>query len=146
MVYYVHFDLSNPDLIYIPNKNNETEIKDIISKSASNKIPDVYLDLEYGFFSGWTEDWVYGYLPNQVFVSTHKNTTLYPVLGLLNDRTTYTLKYVVEFEGESINPLENLGHYVKNRIVQTSMRSFPNEKATHRRWTDGSMNLFKGKD
>jgi hypothetical protein len=145
MVYYVHFDLSNPDLIFIPNKNNETEIKDIISKSSSNRIPDVRLDLEYGFFSGWTEDWVYGYLPGEVFVSTHKNTTLYPVLGLLDDRTTYTLKYVVEFEGESINPLENLGHYVKNRIVQTSMRSFPNEKATHRGWTDGEHEFVQGK-
>ena len=113
-VYYIHFDLSNPDLVYIPNKNNETKINDIISKSASNLLPDIYLDLENGFFSGWTEDWVYGYLPGDAFVSTHKNTTLYPVLGLLNETATYTLKYVVEFEGQSIDPHENLGHYVKN--------------------------------
>ena len=86
----------------------------IISKSASNLLPDIYLDLENGIFSGWTEDWVYGYLPGDAFVSTHKNTTLYPVLGLLNETATYTLKYVVEFEGQSIDPHENLGHYVKN--------------------------------
>ena len=145
MVYYIHFDLSNPDLIFVPNKNNETKINDIISKSASNTLPDIYLDLEYGFFSGWTEDWIYGYLPNNVFVSTHKNTTLYPVLGLLNETTTYTLKYVVEFEGESINPHENLGHYVKHRIVETSMKSFPNEKATHSGWTDGEHKFVQGK-
>ena len=137
IVYYIHFDLSNPDLIFVPNENNETKINDIISNSNSIRIPDIYLDLEYGFFSGWTEDWVYGYLPNDVFICTHKNTTLYPVIGLLNETTTYTLKYVVEFEGESINPHENLGHYVKYRIVETSMNSFPNEKASHCGWTDG---------
>ena len=96
------------------------------------------------FFSGWTEDWVYGYLPGDVFLCTHKNTTLYPVLGLLNETTTYTLKYVVEFEGENIDPHENLGHYVKNRIVETSMKSFPNEKATHRGWTDGENEFVQG--
>ena len=144
-VYYIHFDLSNPDLVYIPNKNNETKINDIISKSASNLLPDIYLDLENGFFSGWTEDWVYGYLPGDAFVSTHKNTTLYPVLGLLTETATYTLKYVVEFEGKSIDPQENLGHYVKNRIIETSMKAFPNEKAVHRGWTDGKHEFFQGK-
>ena len=47
--YYVHFDLSDPDIILIDKNNPNPELKDIISKSHSIVIPKVELDKE-GFF------------------------------------------------------------------------------------------------
>ena len=142
--YYIHYDLTEPDIIYIPNKENQTEIKDIISKDSSNTLSDVKLDKIDGFFSGWTDDWVYGYEAGDVFQSKKKNVTLYPVFGLLEEKTTYTLEYVVEFEGEFIEHHINRGRYVKNRIVATSMLTFPNTKASHRGWTDGKNEFVHG--
>ena len=57
--YYIHFDLNETDI-------KSREIKDIISKSNSIKIPDIQLNKEDYFFSGWTADGVYGYEPGDI--------------------------------------------------------------------------------
>ena len=138
-LFYIHFDMSDPDIIIV-NKNKDEptpEIKDIISKSSSVRLPNVELDKEDYFFSGWTEDGIYGFLPGDAFVCHSKNITLKPVFGLLADKRTFTLEYIVEFEGEIIETDLSKGHYCKNRIVTTSLKSFPQTTATHRGWTDG---------
>ena len=143
--YFVHFDLSDPDIVLVKDKNNPNpEIKDITEKLASHKIPTVNLDKEGYFFSGWTEDWIYGYEPGDIFHSESKNTTLFPVFGLLSDKTTYRLEYKVEFEGQNVNTKGTSlpkGNHCKNRIVTTSLLSFPQLTATQRGWTDGK-NIF----
>ena len=137
--YYVHFDMSDPELVVIEKNNPNPEIKDIISKTHSVKLPEAELDKKGYFFSGWTEDGIYGYGPGDVFICKSKNTTLKPVLGELSDKRFFRLEYVVEFEGEIIDTKGNLpkGNYVKNRIVTTSMISFPQDTAVHKGWTDG---------
>ena len=137
--YYVHFDLSDPDIILIEKDNPNPELKDIISKSHSIKIPNVELDKEGYFFSGWTEDGIYGYEPGDTFLCNKKNVTLKPVIGELSNGEFFRFEYLVEFEGEIIDPKGTLpkGNYVMNRIVKTSMMTFPQEKAIQRGWTDG---------
>ena len=137
--YFLHFDMSDPDIIIVDKDNSHPEIKDIVSHSASIKLPDVELDKDDYFWSGWTEDWIYGFEPGDVFLCKKKNVTLKPVFGLLADKRTFTLQYIVEFEGvilDTIGALPNQ-HHCKNRIVTTSIRSYPQLTATHRGWTDG---------
>ena len=142
--YYVHFDMSDPDIVIIDKDNSNPEIKDIITKSTSIKIPNVELDKEGYFFSGWTEDGIYGYEKNDVFNMKSKNTTFKPVFGLLSDKRTFTLEYIVEYEGEIIKTSLNKGHYSKNRIVATVLNSFPQDKANQRGWTDGKNSFVQG--
>ena len=141
--YYVHFDLSDPDIILIEKNNPNPELKDIISKSHSIIIPKIELDKEGYFFSGWTEDGVYGYEPGDAFLCSSKNVTLKPVMGELSNGEFFRFEYIVEFEGEIIDTKGTLqkGNYVMNRIVKTSMMSFPQENAIQRGWTDGK-NIF----
>ena len=141
--YYVHFDLSDPDIILIEKDNPNPELKDIISESPSITIPKVELDKEGYFFSGWTEDGIYGYEPGNIFNCDKKNVTLKPVMGELSNGQFFTFEYLVEFEGEIIDTKGTLpkGNYVMNRIVKTSMMSFPQEKAIQKGWTDGK-NIF----
>ena len=142
IIYRVHFDFDRNDpnitLIDLNNKSNPNpEIKDIESEYRSVFIPRIELDKVDYFFSGWTEDGIYGFEPGNVFLCTHKNCTLKPVFGLLADKRTFTLEYIIEFEGEIIESNLNKGHYCKNRKVTTSMLSINTKKAVHRGWTDG---------
>ena len=143
--YYIHFDLSDPDIILIEKNNPNPELKDIISKSRSVVIPKVELDKEGYFFSGWTDDGVYGYEPGDTFLCKTKNVTLKPVMGELSNGEFFRFEYLVEFEGEIIDPKGNLphGNYVMNRIVETSMMSFPQDKAIQRGWTDGKNTFYQ---
>lgn len=140
--YIVYFDISDPD---ISIKDNE-ELNNIVSKSASNFIPRVKLNKEGYYFSGWTEDGIYGFEPGDVFISQSKNVTLKPVFALISDKNKFALEYIVEFEGEIIDSSEYLytEYYSKNRIVATSLMSFPQLKATQRGWTDGTNSFVQG--
>lgn len=142
-IYYVHFDLSDPDIVLKEKNNPNPELKDIISTSHSIEIPRVELDKEGYFFSGWTEDGVYGFEPGDIFICHSKNVTLKPVMGELSNREFFKFEYLVEFEGEIIDSKGSLpsGNYVMNRIVKTSMMSFPQTNATQKGWTDGK-NIF----
>lgn len=112
--YFFHFDMSDPDIVIIDKDNTGLEIKDVISKSTSLSIPRVELDKEGYFFSGWTDDWIYGYEPGDIFIASSTNTTLKPVFGLLSDKRTFTFEYIVEFEGQIIDSHElTKGHYCK---------------------------------
>ena len=106
-------------------------------------MPKVELDKEGYFFSGWTEDGIYGYEKNDVFICNSNNITLKPVFGLLEDKRTFTLEYIVDFKGEIIKVLKE--RYSKNRIVTTRMDSFPQLTAQHRGWTDGNNTYVQGK-
>ena len=144
-IYYIHFDLSEPGLVIIDRDNPNPDLKDIISLSPSIFIPKVELDKEGFFFSGWTEDGIYGFEPGDVFNCKSKNTTLKPVLGELSDGRFFRLEYIVEFEGKIIDTQGYLpkGNYVKNRIVKTSLYSFPQGTAVHRGWTDGNNTFYQ---
>ena len=148
-IYHFHFNLSDPDIIIIDKEdkdNKNPEIKDIITKDHSITLPKYELDKKDYFFSGWTADWVYGYEPGDFFIADSMNVTLEPVFGLLADKRTFTLEYVVEFEGEILESTSlSKGHYCKNRIVTTSMLSYHQDKAVHRGWTDGK-NVFVQED
>ena len=138
--YYIHFDLNETDI-------KDPEIKDIISKSNSIKIPEIQLVKEGYFFSGWTDDGVYGYEPGDNYVCKSKYTVLKPVFGLLSDKRTFTLEYIVNFEGNIIDSTDYLSkeHYCKNRIVETSIMAFHQETARQRGWTDGENEFAQGK-
>ena len=140
-IYHYHFNLSDPDIVIIDKDdkdNKNPEIKDIITKDNSIRLPKYELDKEDYFFSGWTIDWVYGYEPGDIVMANSLNVTLEPVFGLLADKRTFTLEYVVEFGGEIFeNTGLSKGHYCKNRIVKTSLLSIHQEKAVQRGWTDG---------
>ena len=142
--YFIHFDMSDPDIVILDKDNSNPEIKDIIQKDNFIRIPEVELDKEGYFFSGWTEDGIYGYEANDVFYCKSKNTTLKPVFGLLADKRTFTLEYVVDFEGEIIKTSLNREHYCKNRIVTIKINSFPQTTASHRGWTDGNNSYIQG--
>jgi hypothetical protein len=143
--YFVHFDLSDPDIVIVDKDNSNPELKDIIANSHSIVLPNVELDKEGYFFSGWTEDWVYGFLPGDVFLCKSKNVTLKPVFGLLSDKRTFRLEYLVEFEGNIVDTSAYLpkGNYCKNRIVKTSLMSFPQSNAVQRGWTDGENSFYQ---
>ena len=98
MSYTVNNSYHNEGVRRRHGKITKPEIKDIISEVASIKLPKVELDKDDYFWSGWTEDWIYGYEPGDVFVCRKKNVTLNPVFGLLADKRTFTLQYIVEFE------------------------------------------------
>ena len=136
--------MSDPDVVIIDKDNSNPEIKDIITDGRTIFIPKVELDKEGYFFSGWTEDGIYGFEKGDVFLCNSKNTTLKPVFGLLEDKRTFTLEYIVDYEGEIIKTSLNKGHYCKNRIVPTSMNVFPQQKANHRGWTDGKNEFVQG--
>ena len=140
-IYHYHFNLSDPDIVIIDKEdkdNKNPEIKDIITKDNSIRLPKYELDKEDYFFSGWTIDWVYGYEPGDIVMANSLNVTLEPVFGLLADKRNFTLEYVVEFEGEIFeNTGLSKGHYCKNRIVKTSLLSIHQKKAVQRGWTDG---------
>ena len=138
--YYIYFDFnrSDPNIKYIVKGDNNPEVKDIVSKSRSIKIPEVELDTDDTFFSGWTEDGIYGYESGDTFICRSKNCTLKPVFGVLADKRTFTLDYIVEFEGVINNETHiSRQYYCKNRIVTTNMLSFNQKTAAHRGWTDG---------
>ena len=140
-IYYFHFDINDPDIVIIDKDNSNPEIKDIVQSKKDIKIPKVELDKEDYFFSGWTVDGIYGYEAGDIFYCNSQNTTLKPVFGLLEDKRTFTLEYIVDFEGEIIKTSLNREHYCKNRIVTIKINSFPQLTATHRGWTDGK-NIF----
>ena len=146
--YYIHFDLSDPDIVLI-DKNNKTntnpEIKDIVSKYNSVILPKIELDKEGYFFSGWTEDGIIGYEPGDVIFCKSKNITLKPVMGELSDGRFFRLEYIVEYEGKIIDTQGTLpkGNYVKNRIIKISMNVFPQDKANHKGWTDGNRTFYQ---
>ena len=142
--YYIHFDLSDPDIILIEKDNPNPELNDIVSKTHSVILPEVELDKEGYFFSGWTEDGIIGYEPGDVFLCNSKNITLKPVMGELSDGRFFRLEYIVEFEGEIIDPKGTLpkGNYVKNRIIKISMMVFPQDTAIQKGWTDGNRTFF----
>lgn len=145
--YIIHFDLSDPNITLVVDKNNPNpEINDIISDSHSIFIPRVKLKKQGYFFSGWTEDWIYGFEPGDVFLCHSKNITLVPVFGLLSDKTTYMLEYIVEFEGQITDISESLsnGYYTKNRIIETSLMTYSQLKAVQRGWTDGINSFVQG--
>ena len=145
--YIIHFDLSDPNITLVADKNNPNpEINDIITNENSIFLPKVKLNKQGYFFSGWTEDWIYGFEPGDVFLCHSKNTTLIPVFGLLSDKVTYIFEYIVEFEGQITDISESLskGYYTKNRIIQTSLLSYPQDKASQRGWTDGVNSFVQG--
>ena len=67
-------------------------------------------------------------------------------MGELSNGEFFRFEYLVEFEGEIIAPKGNLphGNYVMNRIVKTSLMSFPQDKAVQRGWTDGKNTFYQG--
>ena len=138
--YYIHFDLNETDI-------KDIEIEDIISKSSSIKLPETQLDKEDYFFSGWTDDGVYGYEPGDNYVCKSKYTVLKPVFGLLSDKRTFTLEYIVKLEGNIIDTSDYLSkeYHCKNRIVETSMMVFNQDTANQRGWTDGENEFVQGK-
>ena len=137
--YYIHFELNDTDI-------KDSEIKDIISSSSSIKIPNIKLEKEGYFFSGWTDEGVYGYEPGDNYVCKSKYTVLKPVFGLLSDKRTFTLEYIVKFEGNIIDSTDYLSkeHYCKNRIFVTSIMAFHQETARQRGWTDGENEFAQG--
>ena len=143
--HYVHFDLSDPDIVIKGNDDNPNpEIKDIITDGRSIFIPKVDLVKEGYFFSGWTEDGIYGFRNGDVFLCNKKNTTLKPIFGLREDKNIFTLEYIVEYEGEIIKTDLHKASYYKNSIVATSMKNFPQSKANQRGWTDGNHTYVQG--
>ena len=95
--YYFNFDLSDPDIQY---KNNSEKIENIISDSISIKLPKIILVKEGFYFNGWTQDFIYGYEPGEIFKADKTNVTLYPIFEDKNDTTYFRLEYVVEYNGE----------------------------------------------
>ena len=146
--HYVHFDLSDPDIFIIDREHKNPDIKeifkDMVIDSRSFQIPDYDLDKNDSFVSGWTEDGIYGFEKNDVFLCKSRNTTLKPVMGLLEDKRTFTLEYIVDYEGEIIKSGINKGHYCKNRIIPITMNVYPQPKATHKGWTDGKNVYIQG--
>lgn len=137
--YILHFDLSEIG-VEIP------ELEDIVSESSSIKIPSIQLDKEDYFFSGWTDNGVYGYEPGDNYVCKSKYTVLKPVFGLLSDKRTFTLEYIVKFEGNIIDITEHLSkeYHSKNRIFATTLMVFPQSTAIQRGWTDGENEFVQG--
>ena len=98
IIYYINFDLSEPDLKY---ENESEKIENIITNERSIRIPNIKLKKEGFYFNGWTTDFIYGYEPGDVFYLNDKNTTLYPILEDKNDTTYFRFEYRVEYNRKS---------------------------------------------
>jgi hypothetical protein len=95
--YYFNFDLSHPDIQY---KNNSEKIENKVSDSISIKIPNIILVKEGFYFYGWTQDFVYGYEPGDIYKADKTNVTLYQIFEDKSNTTYFRLEYVVEYNGE----------------------------------------------
>ena len=127
--YYISFDLSDPDIQY---KNNSEKIENIVSDSFSIKVPNVLLVKEGFYFNGWTEDFIYGYQPGDIFKAEKTNITLYPIFEDKSDRIYYRLEYIVEYNGEITDISKEIRPTIErpNHLIQISSYSFSNTYAT----------------
>lgn len=139
--YYISFDLSDPDIQY---KNNSEKIENIVSDSVSIKIPNVLLVKEGFYFNGWTEDFIYGYHPGDIFKAEKTNITLYPIFEDKSDRIYYRLEYIVEYNGEITDISKEIRptNERPNHLIQISPYSYSNKYATSLGWTDGEHEFF----
>lgn len=135
--YYINFDLSDPSIQY---KDNSEKIENIVSDSVSIKIPDIKLEKEGFYFNGWTEDFIYGYEPGDIFHAEKTNVTLYPIFENKSDTTYFRLEYIVEYKGEFTDVSKEIRptYERQNHLIQISPYSYNNEYATSLGWTDGA--------
>ena len=139
--YYFNFDLSDPDIQY---KNNSEKIENIVSDSVSIKIPNIILVKEGFYFNGWTQDFVYGYEPGNIFKADKTNVTLFPIFEDKSDTTYFRLEYVVEYNGEITDISKDIRptNERPNHLIKASSYSYDNEYATSLGWTDGTHEFF----
>ena len=143
-IYYVNFDLSDPDFKY---KNNSEKIENIVTNKTNVKIPEILLIKDGFYFNGWTEDFIYGYEPGHYFVLKKKNTTLFPIFEDKNDTTYFRFEYRVEYNGEITDVSKELRPTIEraNHLKIISPLSYGNDNATSFGWTDG-VNEFYASD
>ena len=143
-IYYVNFDLSDPDFKY---KNSSEKIENMVTNGKSIKIPDILLVKEGFYFNGWTEDWIYGFKPGEYFKMKKKNTTLFPIFEDKKDRTYFRFEYRVEYNGEIIDVSKELRPTIEREkhLILISKNTYYNDYAKSFGWTDG-VNEFYGND
>ena len=143
-IYYVNFDLSDPDFKY---KTSSDKIENIVTTKTSIRIPDILLVKDGFYFNGWTEDWIYGYEPGNLFVLEKKNTTLFPIFENKSDSTYFRFEYRVEYNGEITDVSKELRptNEREKHLKTISSLSFSNDNATSVGWTDG-VNEFYSSD
>ena len=144
IIYYIKFDLSEPDLKY---ENESEKIENIITKEDSIRIPEIKLKKEGFYFNGWTTDFIYGYEPGDIFHPKDKNTTLYPILEDKNDTTYFKFEYKVEYNGEIFDVSKELKPTIERakHLIQISGYGYFNDYASTKGWTDG-INIFHSFD
>ena len=135
--YYFYFDLSDPSIQY---KNSSEKIENIVTDSISIKIPNILLVKEGFYFNGWTEDFIYGYQPGDIFKAEKTNITLYPIFENKSDTTYFRFEYIVEYNGEYTDVSKELRPTIErqNHLILISSYSYSNDYATSLGWTDGT--------
>ena len=146
-IYYLNFDLSDPDFKY---KNSSEKNENIVTKENSFRVPFTLLEKEGFYFNGWTTDFIYGYTPGDVFTLRKrkiKNITLFPIFEDRNDETYFRFEYRVEYHGEITDTSKELRPSIQraNHLIQITLYTFFNDNATTKGWTDG-VNEFYSSD
>ena len=143
-IYYINFDLSDPDFKY---ENESQKIENIITNENSIRIPNIKLKKEGFYFNGWTSDFIYGYEPGDIFSPDKTNTTFFPIFEDKNDTTSFRVEYRVEYNGEVTDVSKELRPSTQRakHLVQISALSYYNDKASSKGWTDG-INEFYSSD
>ena len=136
IIYYINFDLSDPDFKY---ENDSQKIENIITKENSIRIPDIKLKKEGFYFNGWTSDFIYGYEPGDVFYPKKTNTTLFPIFEDKNDTTYFRFEYRVEYNGEVTDVSKELKPTTQREkhIIPITLYVYYNDNAKSKGWTDG---------
>jgi len=143
-IYYINFDLSDPDYKY---ENDSQKIENFITKESSIKIPNIKLKKEGFYFNGWTTDFIYGYAPGDLYIMKKINTTLFPIFEDKNDTTYFRFEYRVEYNGEVTDVSKELRPTTQRakHLIPIALESFRNENASSKGWTDG-INEFYSSD
>ena len=139
-IYYVNFDLSDPNFKY---KNSGEKIENIVTDQSFIRIPEIILVKEGFYFNGWTTDFIYGYEPGDVFNMKVKNTTLFPVFEDKNDTTYFRFEYRVEYNGEITDVSKELRPSIERakHFIKIKLNTYSNKYARSFGWTDGE-NIF----
>jgi len=140
----LHFDLSDKDVSVKPDKDgNPQVIEDITLKPGDFvNIPTPELVKEGYYFSGWTEDGIRGFKPNEVFGVGDTDVTLTPVWSDENDLNYHNVNYKVVLDGEEIDTTTDIKQKAVYRkgdfvLVSTVRYQEPNHAASQLGWMMG---------
>jgi len=137
----ISFDCSGEGVV-VKDEDKELLEPVTLSPASSITIPSVFPTREGYFFSGWTYDGIHAYTYDDIFRSPDgKDVVLKPIWGAKNQEVQYTIKYVVEQDGEIIDTSEELPdkELYAGQIITIPLNSYAYGDFAHFSWNcDGT--------